>query len=54
MRASGRAGSIAEEAEMAIRHACPEANEVAVAVVFDPPWTPESMSDEAKRRFGRP
>lgn len=46
------AGSIAEEAEMAIRSACPQAAEVEVAVVFDPPWTPELMSDEVKRRFG--
>lgn len=45
-------GSIAEEAEMAIRNACPEAKEVTVTVVFDPPWTPERMSEEAKRRFG--
>ena len=45
-------GSIAGEAEAAIRNACPEAAEVAVAVVFDPPWTPERMSEEAKRRFG--
>lgn len=46
------AGSIAEEAEMAIRNACPEAAEVNVAVVFDPPWTPERMSEEVRRRFG--
>lgn len=45
-------GSIADEAEAAIRAACPEAQEVAVAVVFEPPWTPERMSEEAKRRFG--
>ncbi len=45
-------GSIAEEAELAIRNACPEAREVTVAVVFDPPWTPERMSEEARRRFG--
>ncbi len=46
------AGSIAEEAEAAIRNACPEAAEVTVDVVFDPPWTPERMSDAAKQRFG--
>jgi metal-sulfur cluster biosynthetic enzyme len=45
-------GSIAEEAESAIRDACPEAAQVTVEVVFDPPWTPERMSEEAKRRFG--
>ena len=46
------AGSIAEEAEAAIRNACPDAAEVKVEVVFDPPWTPERMSEEVKRRFG--
>ncbi|HET7199161.1 MAG TPA: metal-sulfur cluster assembly factor [Burkholderiales bacterium] len=46
------AGAIAEEAEAAIRRACPQAAEVSVTVVFDQPWTPERMSEEAKRRFG--
>ena len=46
------AGSIADETEAAIRSACPDAREIGVAVVFDPPWTPERMSEEAKRRFG--
>ena len=45
-------GMIAGEAEAAVREACPEVPEVRVAVVFDPPWTPERMSAEAKRRFG--
>ncbi|HEY1326338.1 MAG TPA: metal-sulfur cluster assembly factor [Casimicrobiaceae bacterium] len=44
--------SIAEDAEAAIRRACAEAREVHVAVVFDPPWTPERMSDTLKERFG--
>ena len=46
------AGTIAEEAEAAIRGACPEAGDVFVSVVFDPPWTPERMSETVKRRFG--
>lgn len=46
------AGSIAEEAEQAIRAACPQALRVQVAVTFDPPWTPERMSEAARRRFG--
>ena len=46
------AGSIAEDAEWAIRGACPEAREINVEVVFDPPWGPERMSDELKRHFG--
>jgi len=45
-------GLIAEEAEGAIRDACSEAKDVSVNVVFDPPWTPERMSEEARRRFG--
>jgi metal-sulfur cluster biosynthetic enzyme len=43
--------SIAAEAESAIRGACPEC-EIAVAVVFDPPWTPDRMSNALKLRFG--
>jgi len=45
-------GSIAEEAECAIRNSCADAREVFVNVVFDPPWTPERMSEEVRRRFG--
>jgi metal-sulfur cluster biosynthetic enzyme len=44
--------SIAEEAAAAIRNACPQAGEVKVEVVFDPPWTPERMSEDVRRRFG--
>lgn len=46
------AGSIAEEVEQAVRAACPEAREVCVAVVYEPPWTPERMSGAARARFG--
>lgn len=46
------AESIAAEAEAAIRAACPEAAEVRIAVVFEPPWTPERVSENVKRRFG--
>lgn len=45
-------GSIAEEAERAIRDACVGAQEVSVEIVFDPPWTPERMSEEVRQRFG--
>ncbi|HSN31640.1 MAG TPA: metal-sulfur cluster assembly factor, partial [Ideonella sp.] len=37
------AESIVEDAQAAIRRACPEAAEVKVEVVYDPPWTPERM-----------
>ena len=46
------AGSIAEDAERAIRGACPEAREVHVEIVYDPPWTPERMSEAVRKRFG--
>ncbi|MFO1363479.1 MAG: metal-sulfur cluster assembly factor [Burkholderiales bacterium] len=46
------AGSIAGEAEEAIRRDCPQAREVNVAVVFEPPWTPERMSEQVRKRFG--
>lgn len=46
------ADSIAAEAEEAVRAACPEAAAVLVQVVFEPPWTPERVSENVKRRFG--
>ena len=46
------AGSIAEQAEQAVRGACPEAREVCVEVIYEPPWTPERMSEMARKRFG--
>ncbi len=30
----------------------PEVNEVKIELVFDPPWTPEKMSEEAKAQLG--
>lgn len=41
-------GSIVEEVKRAVRALNPDL-EVAVELVWDPPWTPEAMSDEAKR-----
>ncbi len=35
----------------AVRRVSPDA-EVEVALVWDPPWTPERMSPEAQKRFG--
>jgi metal-sulfur cluster biosynthetic enzyme len=45
-------GSIAAEAEDAIRAACAGVRKVIVAIVFDPPWTPERMSEQVRQRFG--
>ena len=46
------AGSIADEAEDAVRRACPDASVVVVEIVYEPPWTPERMSETARKRFG--
>lgn len=45
------AGSLAAQAEQALREAF-AGYEVDVNLVFDPPWTPERMSEEAKRALG--
>jgi metal-sulfur cluster biosynthetic enzyme len=45
-------GVIAADAEAAVREACPQVDDIAVSVVFDPPWSPDRMSDALKRRFG--
>ncbi len=45
-------GAIAEEAERTIRAAHPAVQDVAVELVYDPPWTPERMSEAARKRFG--
>ncbi|MGD2062315.1 MAG: metal-sulfur cluster assembly factor [Nitrospirota bacterium] len=41
-----------EQVESAIRRHCPDAGIVTVDLVWDPPWSPERMSDEAKRALG--
>ena len=43
---------LVDEAAAAIRAAAPEATEVQVDLVWEPPWTPELMSPEARGRFG--
>jgi metal-sulfur cluster biosynthetic enzyme len=43
---------LVDEATAAIRAVAPEGTDVEVELVWDPPWTPELMSDEAKGRFG--
>jgi metal-sulfur cluster biosynthetic enzyme len=51
-RACPLSGYIAEVAEDAIRRRNPAAA-VEIAIVWEPPWTPDLLSDEAKRRLGR-
>jgi len=46
------AESIAQDAEGAIRRAFEVAPEVSIAIVYDPPWTPERMSEQVRGRFG--
>ncbi|MCE4613638.1 MAG: iron-sulfur cluster assembly protein [Desulfurococcales archaeon] len=41
-------GAIAAYAEEAVREAVPEAEDVEVEVVFDPPWSPDRITDEGR------
>jgi metal-sulfur cluster biosynthetic enzyme len=43
---------LVDEAAAAVRAIAPEGTEVAVELVWEPPWTPERMSPEAQTRFG--
>ena len=43
---------IVDEAAAAIRDTAPEGTEVEVRLVWEPPWTPERMSEAAQKRFG--
>jgi metal-sulfur cluster biosynthetic enzyme len=46
------AAYLVDEAAAAIRAVAPADADVQVELVWDPPWTPERMSAEAKERFG--
>ena len=46
------ASYLVEEAAAAIRSVAPEGIDVHVELVWDPPWTPDLMSEEARARFG--
>ena len=46
----GMGATIAKQAEMAIKPI--GAKNVYVDIVWDPPWNPDMMSDEAKQRLG--
>lgn len=41
-------GTLAAYAEEAIRDAVPEAEDVIVEVVMDPPWTPDRITEEGR------
>lgn len=43
---------IVDAAEQAIRSSVPGAGEVAIELVWDPPWAPDRMSEAARRELG--
>jgi metal-sulfur cluster biosynthetic enzyme len=43
---------LVDEATAALRAVAPADTAVEVSLVWDPPWTPERMTQEAKARFG--
>lgn len=45
-------GLITDDARRAIGAVLPEGVEVDIELVWEPPWTPDLMSDNAKQTFG--
>jgi len=45
------AGMLAGSAEQAVREAFPD-TDVEVSLVWDPPWTPDMLSSDAKEQLG--
>lgn len=43
---------LVDEAAAAVRAIAPDGTDVSVELVWDPPWTPERMSDDAQEKFG--
>ena len=43
---------LVDEATAAIRALAPADTDVQVELVWDPPWTPERMSERAQEKFG--
>jgi metal-sulfur cluster biosynthetic enzyme len=43
---------ICDEARVAIEAAVPPGTPVEIEMVWDPPWTPDRMSDRAREQFG--
>jgi len=44
---------IKDQAEAVIKEKIPEAGYVEVLMVWDPPWNPDMMSEEARKKLGR-
>lgn len=43
---------MSEEIKMVLRDRFPDVAEVRVEIVWDPPWSPELMSEELRRQLG--
>ena len=43
---------ITEEIKLVLRDRFPDLPDVRVEIVWDPPWSPELMSDESRRQLG--
>jgi metal-sulfur cluster biosynthetic enzyme len=46
--------TIMESARIAIRAAAPKIRDIEIELVWDPPWTPDMMSEFARGHFGWP
>ena len=46
----GMGAQIAGQAEMALKNA--GANNVLIEVIWDPPWNPDMISEEGKKKLG--
>ena len=44
--------SMVDEARDMLSRLFPDANQVHVELIWDPPWSPERMSDEARKQLG--
>ncbi|MBM3144821.1 MAG: DUF59 domain-containing protein [Chloroflexi bacterium] len=45
-------GVIARNMDKALRRAYPNLGEMTIELVWDPPWSPEMMSDSARKQLG--
>jgi metal-sulfur cluster biosynthetic enzyme len=45
---------MAEEIKLVLRDRFPDTPDVRVELVWDPPWSPELMSEESRRQLGMP
>jgi metal-sulfur cluster biosynthetic enzyme len=45
-------GFIQKQAQEALRSAFPQATQVNVSLVWEPPWGPDKMTDAAKKKLG--